>query len=179
MLTNEQKSKIRDICVSANMIINELLRHFNLAGDHYFETEVFLNALAEIEFPKDLENVMEDITHTISFYAGEGDDGEEVMRRRLVLYTRAADRDILPCGFWSANSINSLYGHRVLRMVALYGDFLVYPDCAWGYDNCRWPDLSPQDITIFSKIFSSRIIPEVIHYLKAVSEVLAESREEF
>ena len=174
MLTQEQRVKIQAIYDGASIRINRFLAHFQIVGDELLETSTFLCALSGVSFPGHTEEIADTIGGVLLLYSTE----EPAVKHRLRLYGAVADNTIQPFGFWSPISVDALCGDPIARMVAVYGDLLVHPECADDYSSCRWPLFSRQDLAVFSMIFITRVVPEVNRYLKAVECVLKEKPKE-
>lgn len=153
-----------------------LLSHFSIV-DHegydspYFETGVFVFALTGIVFRDKLEELKEVIDSPVVLYGGDDDKG---IRSRLSLYAKAADGDIMPCGFWSMHPINTLLPSPILRVFAMFGDFLVCPESPAEYTCYEWPLLKSSDMATFSRVFTTRVLEEVGNYIAAIAGVMNE-----
>ena len=154
----------------------ELLSHFPIA-DHkeydspFFETEVFLFALTSIAFPNEAEELLEIVKGPVILYGNEDDTG---IRHRLSLYAKAADGDVMPCGFWSIRPINQLLTSPALRAFAMFGDFLACPESPEKYTYYTWPLFKAPDMVVFSRIFTTRVLEEVRNYIAAIAAVVKE-----
>lgn len=174
MLTQEQRVKIQAIYDGAATRISRILEHFEIVCYELLETSAFLFALSSVSFSEHAEEIAETIGGVLLLYSSE----EPAVKHRLRLYGAVADNTIQPFGFWSPISVDALCGDPIARMVAVYGDLLVHPECSNDYSGCRWPFFHVSDIALFSVIFITRIVPEVYRYLKAVDSVLKEKPKE-
>ncbi len=174
MLTQEQRVKILAIHDGATTRINRVLAHFKIPGDPLLETSALLFALSVVSFSERSEEIIETISGALLLYSSE----EPAVEHRLSLYGAAADNKVQPSGFWSPIGIDALCVDPVARMLAVYGDILVHPECADDYSGCCWPFFPARDIAVFSAVFITRIVPEAYRYMKAVNCVLKEKTEE-
>lgn len=173
MITQEQRVKILAIYSGSHERLCRILSHFDIVQDADFETSVFLFALSGIAFGKHKDEIAETIGGDLFLYSSE-DAGHAAVQRRLKLYGKAADGVISPCSFWSPREYRALYSNPASRAFALYGDFLVFPDCAENYGSCQWPLLYLRSMLVFSRIFITRVSTEVNRFVKAIAEVLKE-----
>ena len=175
MITTDQATKIRAVQTGASKRLCDLLAHFPIAehdetDSPWFEVEVFLLALAAITFPEKMEDLMAVEKDSLTLWA----DADAEITKRLDLYKRAANGDIMPCGFWSMAPIDGFTADPSLRAFAMFGDFLVCPDSVRDYTGGPWPMLHDRDRAVFARIFKSRVLVEATKYVFAIAEVLRE-----
>lgn len=170
MLSQDQATKILAIHDGAQQQITAILSHFPIVKDAEFETNVFLFALSGILFDEDIAEIAGQ-----EFFLFMGDDVfEESLCRRLKLYGLAAGNEVMLGAFWATCPILPLRMNPVLRAFAMFGDFLVYPECTENYSRCEWPMLDSRKISTFSRAFTSRVLSEVSSYIRAIADVIEE-----
>ena len=177
MITQEQRVKILAIYSGTHEKLYKILSHFDIVKDADFETSVFLFALSSITFPAHKEEIAETIGGDLFLYSQE-DAGNKAVKRRLSLYGKAADYTVTPFAFWSPSGKEPLFGNPASRAFALFGDFLVFPECAENYGSCQWPLLYLRSMMVFSRIFTTRVASEVNKFVKAIADVLKEQSKE-
>lgn len=175
MFTKEQKTRISEIQEETSTKIRKFLSHFPITqhkgiDNPVFETEVFLFALTQIAFPAQGKELTEIERKPLLLYADEAD---LMIRHRLSLYEKVSEGIVNPCGFWSAAPIDSLLSVPILRICALFGDFLVSPYCSWRYEDHEWPNLSGRASDAFSHVFMARLPVWANYYIGEVAGVIA------
>ena len=178
---DEMKDTIAEtIGIASNRICN-ILTHFpivlhEMLDGPYFETEVFLCALLGASLPGEEDEIYSAVMDRLELYRP---DADRLITDRMTVYEKVAAKRAIPCMFWSAVPPEEAFvDQRVLRMAALFGDFLVCPESAKDYSNYPWPNFKDEDLEVFTRVFIVRIIPEIFRFLAVARIKLALNEEQ-
>lgn len=168
MLFSKKKiEKIKSSFLLTHNKVCVLLADKKLVRDASFETAVLLFQLALIRYHED-KAFVEDLLQEISPVVDTFTKGRNISPR-LKLYSRAAYDDVQPRGFWMLGDAGPNFFRSARNCVlTLYGDFLIYPDCVFDYEECAVPVFDIFDVAEFTQTFSTDVIKEIGNYLAVI-----------
>ncbi len=96
---------------------------------------------------------------------------EKIINSRIRLYNAVVNGRIPPVGIWLSGDLDeNTQDDPFIRAQVLFGDLLIYPDCANDYEGFSFPVFSLFDINQFYQIFmSGQIINLLNNYTNALS----------
>lgn len=174
MLTYFQKRKVQKIHEDTHRHICQILAPCTIAQNTSFETAAFMYAATGIGFV-DQKQVADDISEaTAQFTASKAETQiqKAEIEWRLTMYGLAATNTVSPRAFWSSSNISYYTTMPLTRSAVMYGDILIYPECAQRYKTCPWPVFSIFDMAQFERAFLSDVLPEIATFMEKTAAVV-------
>lgn len=177
MFTVNQQKNIERIHEAAFNRITRVLESTGIALNVEFETALFLLSATSIVFAEkpEIMDAVASAARNVTIPHTDGKASRETIDKTLRLYGKTVSERITPNAFWATTSIEKFCTEPILRAIVVFGDILVYPECVDNYDACPWPIFSFFDTARFSRIFMSRVTPEIGQFLRDIIDVVEEA----
>ncbi len=159
-----------------------LLKKNSLVQNASFETAVYLYYISEL-FLKEtgfkVSSLQDGLLPVVESKCAS-EQWKDTVYSRLDLYDDVVLGDIPPFGIWLSSDLDSnSINHPFVRAQTLFGDLLIYPECAEDYENFAVPIFSVFETAQFAQSFMSEEAKKIIEkYLAALTDVTKQSSKQ-